>query len=217
MVSEAQPSAQRREYEARPNIRATIQGSPVPGDAHRGRGNRRSRHRAAPTGDKSRASIAAKIGCTAQTLHEWVKKADRDSGRTPGIPADVSEKQVEAESRELSKLNQQLEQRVADQVSEIERMGRLRRFLTPQVADLIVASGTEKQLGSHRREITALFCDLRGFTGFSENADPEDVSALLREYHAAIGEKIIKYSGTLERYAGDGVMALRFRIRGRSP
>jgi GAF domain-containing protein len=109
---------------------------------------------------------------------------------------------------ELTKLNQQLEQRVEDQVGEIERMGRLRRFLPPQVADLIVASGTEKQLESHRREITALFCDLRGFTGFSESSDPEDVMALLREYHAAIGEIIIKYSGTLERYAGDGVMVI---------
>jgi class 3 adenylate cyclase len=116
--------------------------------------------------------------------------------------------QVEAQSQEVVKLNQQLEQRVADQVGEIERMGRLRRFLPPQVADLIVASGSEKQLESHRREITALFCDLRGFTGFSESADPEDVMTLLREYHEAIGESIIKYSGTLERYAGDGVMVV---------
>ena len=107
---------------------------------------------------------------------------------------------------DLNRLNQQLEQRVTDQVSEIERMSRLRRFLPPQVADLIVASGAEKQLESHRREITALFCDLRGFTGFSEKSDPEDVMSLLREYHAAIGEIIIKYSGTLEHYAGDGVM-----------
>jgi class 3 adenylate cyclase len=109
---------------------------------------------------------------------------------------------------DLNKLNQQLEQRVTDQVSEIERMGRLRRFLPPQVADLIVASGTEKQLESHRREITALFCDLRGFTGFSESSDPEDVMALLHEYHAAIGGIINKYGGTLERYAGDGVMVV---------
>jgi class 3 adenylate cyclase len=109
---------------------------------------------------------------------------------------------------DLSKLNHQLEQRVADQVSEIKRMGRLRRFLPPQVADLIVASGAEKQLESHRREITALFCDLRGFTGFSESSDPEDVMALLREYHAAIGGIINKYGGTLERYAGDGVMVV---------
>ena len=109
---------------------------------------------------------------------------------------------------DLNKLNQQLEQRVTDQVSEIERIGRLRRFLPPQVADLIVASGAEKQLESHRREITALFCDLRGFTGFSESSDPEDVMALLREYHAAIGGIINKYGGTLERYAGDGVMVV---------
>jgi GAF domain-containing protein len=80
--------------------------------------------------------------------------------------------QLQARSEEVVKLNQQLEKRVADQVGEIERMGRLRRFLPPQVADLIVASGTEKQLESHRREITALFCDLRGFTGFSESSDP---------------------------------------------
>ena len=116
--------------------------------------------------------------------------------------------QVEAQSQEVVKLNQQLEQRVADQVGEIERMSRLRRFLPPQVADLIVASGSEKQLESHRREITALFCDLRGFTGFTESADAEDVMALLRDYHAAIGEIIIKYNGTLERYAGDGVMVI---------
>jgi adenylate cyclase len=116
--------------------------------------------------------------------------------------------QLEVQSQEVVKLNQQLKQRVADQVGEIERMSRLRRFLPPQVADLIVASGNEKQLESHRREITALFCDLRGFTGFTESADAEDVIALLREYHAAIGEKIIKYSGTLERYAGDGVMVV---------
>ena len=111
-------------------------------------------------------------------------------------------------TEEVVKLNQQLEQRVTDQVDEIERMGRLRRFLPPQVADLIVASGSEKQLESHRREITALFCDLRGFTGFTESADAEDVMALLRDYHAAIGEIIIKYNGTLERYAGDGVMVV---------
>jgi class 3 adenylate cyclase len=117
-------------------------------------------------------------------------------------------KELRERTQEVETLNQQLVHRVADQVNEIERMGRLRRFLPPQVDDLIVASGTEKQLESHRREITALFCDLRGFTGFSESADPEDVMALLRDYHAAIGEIIIKYSGTLERYAGDGVMVV---------
>ena len=115
---------------------------------------------------------------------------------------------LQERTQELSGLNEQLEHRVADQVGEIERTSRLRRFLPPQVADLIVASGSEKQLESHRREITALFCDLRGFTGFTESADAEDVMALLRDYHAAIGEIIIKYNGTLERYAGDGVMVV---------
>jgi adenylate cyclase len=117
-------------------------------------------------------------------------------------------KELRERTEEVEKLNQHLEHRVADQVGEIERMSRLRRFLPPQVADLIVASGSEKQLESHRREITALFCDLRGFTGFTESADAEDVMALLRDYHAAIGEIIIKYNGTLERYAGDGVMVV---------
>jgi adenylate cyclase len=117
-------------------------------------------------------------------------------------------KELRERTEDVEKLNQRLEQRVADQVGEIERMGRLRRFLPPQVADLIVASGTEKQLESHRREITALFCDLRGFTAFTEIEDVEDVMTLLREYHAAIGEIIVRYSGTLERYAGDGVMVI---------
>jgi len=116
--------------------------------------------------------------------------------------------QLETQSQELRALNQQLEERVAAQVNEIERMGRLRRFLPPQVADLIVSSGTEKQLESHRREIAALFCDLRGFTGFSESSDPEDVMTLLREYHSAIGRIIFEYGGTLERFAGDGVMVI---------
>ena len=116
--------------------------------------------------------------------------------------------QLEMRSQEIAKLNEQLEQRVTDQVGEIARMSRLRRFLPPQVADLIVASGTEQQLESHRREITALFCDLRGFTGFSESSDPEDVMTLLRDYHEAIGQILIKYGGTLERFAGDGVMVI---------
>jgi class 3 adenylate cyclase len=114
--------------------------------------------------------------------------------------------QLEKTSQQVVNMNQQLERRVADQVDQIERMGRLRRFLPPQVADLIVASGDESQLESHRREITALFCDLRGFTGFSERSDPEDLMLLLREYHAAIGKIVVAYNGTVGHYAGDGVM-----------
>jgi class 3 adenylate cyclase len=121
---------------------------------------------------------------------------------------EAKNKFLDSLSTKMAELNQELGKRVAEQVGEIERMSRLRRFLPPQVADLIVASGSEKQLESHRREITALFCDLRDFTGFSETSDPEDVMALLRDYHAAIGQTIIKYGGTLERFAGDGVMII---------
>ena len=113
-----------------------------------------------------------------------------------------------SQAAELANWNKTLEQRVADQLGEIERMGRLRRFLSPQVADLIVASGMEKLLQSHRGEITALFCDLRGFTRFSETSDPEDVMVLLRDYHAVIGQIVIKYGATLEHFAGDGVMMI---------
>ena len=116
--------------------------------------------------------------------------------------------ELASQAAELATWNKTLEQRVADQLGEIERMGKLRRFLSPQIADLIVASGMEKQLQSHRREITALFCDLRGFTSFSETSDPEDVMMLLRDYHAAIGQIIIKYGATLEHFAGDGVMLI---------
>jgi class 3 adenylate cyclase len=97
---------------------------------------------------------------------------------------------------ELRDLNQQLEHRVADQVGEIERMSRLRRFLPPQVADLIVASGSEKQLESHR-EITALFCDLRGFTGFTESADAEDVMALLLRRRCLLLQRLREFASAL--------------------
>ena len=108
---------------------------------------------------------------------------------------------------ELNKLNQQLEQRVADQVSEIERMGKLRRFLPPQVADLIVASGQKSSSKPPQGDYRAILRSA-GLYRFSESSDPEDVMALLHEYHAAIGGIINKYGGTLERYAGDGVMVV---------
>jgi class 3 adenylate cyclase len=115
-------------------------------------------------------------------------------------------KRLAGQAEELAQWNHTLEQRVADQLSEIDRMGRLRRFLSPQVAELIVSSGDERFLESHRREITVVFCDLRGFTSFSETAEPEEVVKVLREYHAALGRLIHKYEATLERFAGDGLM-----------
>ena len=101
-----------------------------------------------------------------------------------------------------------LEARVAAQVAEIERVGRLKRFLPPQVAEAIVSAGDDTVLESHRREVTVAFCDLRGFTHFAETAEPEEVMAVLGEYHATLGEIIYTYEGTLERFVGDGVMVL---------
>ena len=113
---------------------------------------------------------------------------------------------LEGQASQLAEWNRRLEQRVADQLSELERVGRLKRFLAPQLAEVIVSSGDEKLLESHRREITVLFCDLRGFTAFAETAEPEEVMGVLREYHAAMGVLIFQYEGTLERFAGDGLM-----------
>jgi adenylate cyclase len=115
--------------------------------------------------------------------------------------------QVQAQAADLATWNRTLEQRVADQVAEIERIGRLKRFLSPQIAQL-VSSGDERVLESHRREVTVVFCDLRGFTAFAEAAEPEEVIAVLREYHSALGALIDKFEGTVERFAGDGLMVL---------
>jgi len=113
---------------------------------------------------------------------------------------------IERQAAELAEWNRELEERVAAQVEELERMGRLRRFLSPQLADLIVSSGDDSFLESHRRDITVVFCDLRGFTTFAETTEPEEVMEVLSEYHAALGELIFRFEGTLERFAGDGLM-----------
>jgi len=113
---------------------------------------------------------------------------------------------VQSQAAQLVVWNQTLEQRVREQLAELERVGRLKRFLSPQLADLIVSSGDERLLESHRREITVVFCDLRGFTAFAETAEPEEVMGVLREYHAAMGTLIFQFEGTLERFAGDGLM-----------
>lgn len=107
---------------------------------------------------------------------------------------------------EIDTLNRSLAARVQEQVGELERVGRLRRFLAPQLAQAIVNAGDEKILENHRREIVALFCDLRGFTAFAETAEPEDIMTLLGEYHGAVGPLIRKHEGTLDRFTGDGMM-----------
>ena len=113
---------------------------------------------------------------------------------------------IAAQATELAAWNRELEQRVGAQVEALDRMGRLRRFLPPQIAELVLDSDDESFLQSHRREITVVFCDLRGFTAFAETVEPEDVMLVLGEYHAAVGELVHGFAGTIERFTGDGLM-----------
>ncbi len=115
---------------------------------------------------------------------------------------------LEAQTVQLTEWNRTLEQRVADQIAEIERISRLRRFLAPHVAESVISSGDDRILQSHRRDVAVVFCDLRGFTSFAETAEPEEVMEVLGEYHAALGEIIHRFEGTLERFLGDGLLVL---------
>jgi class 3 adenylate cyclase len=107
---------------------------------------------------------------------------------------------------EVAQLNRGLEARVAEQVEELGRVGRLKRFLAPQLAEMIVSQGDEKILESHRREIVVVFCDLRGYTAFTETAEPEEVLEFLRQYHGALGPLVSQFEGTLDQFSGDGIM-----------
>jgi adenylate cyclase len=109
-------------------------------------------------------------------------------------------------TEEVAELNRGLEERVAEQVEELGRVGRLKRFLAPQLAELIVSQGNEQILESHRREIVVVFCDLRGYTAFTETAEPEEVLDFLREYHGALGPLVSQFEGTLDQFSGDGIM-----------
>ena len=113
---------------------------------------------------------------------------------------------VTAQGEEIARWNATLERRVAEQVAELERVGRLKRFFSPQLADAIVAGGAADPLRSHRREISVVFLDLRGFTAFAEMSEPEEVSDVLSAYHAEVGRLILEHEGTLERFTGDGMM-----------
>ena len=107
---------------------------------------------------------------------------------------------------ELAELNRTLEQRVRDQVAQLDNLGRLKRFFSPQLAEMIVAGGADDPLKTHRREVTVVFLDLRGFTAFAETSEPEEIMGVLGEYHAAMGKLILEHEGTLERFTGDGLM-----------
>jgi len=113
---------------------------------------------------------------------------------------------VQGLAEERAEWNRTLERRVEEQVGQLEQLGRLKRFFSPQLAELIVAGGTDDPLKTHRREVTVVFLDLRGFTAFAETAEPEEVMGVLREYHAEMGKLILDHEGTLERFTGDGMM-----------
>ena len=114
--------------------------------------------------------------------------------------------QLEAQAVELANWNRTLEQRVADGVAEVAKLGRMKRFFSPQVSELILRGGNDDPMKSHRREITVVFLDLRGFTAFAETAEPEEVMGVLHEYHGEMGRLIMAHQGTIEHFAGDGIM-----------
>ena len=114
--------------------------------------------------------------------------------------------QTRLQAANLADWNQTLEKRVAEQVAELDRVGQLKRFLSPEVADLIIEQGDKSLLESHRRHVVALFCDLRGFTAFSESTEPEEVFDILQQYHQALGRLVSQYGGTIDHRAGDGLM-----------
>ena len=115
-------------------------------------------------------------------------------------------RRLEDQTGELALWNRELENRVQAQLGQIERINVLKRFLAPQLAEMIVSSGDERILETHRREIVIVFCDLRGFTAFAETGEPEEVRELLREYHEALGPIVIRSEGTLDHFAADGIM-----------
>ena len=117
-------------------------------------------------------------------------------------------RQLEEQAAQIAEWNARLETRVTEQVTQISQMSKLTRFLSPKVSDLIMAGDADDPLKTRRRDITVVFVDLRGFTGFTETAEPEEVMSVLREYHAELGREIMAYDGTIEHFSGDGVMIL---------
>jgi class 3 adenylate cyclase/PAS domain-containing protein len=135
------------------------------------------------------------------------------AGGTVTVMTDITDQKkaellVEKQAAELAEWNAQLETRVAEQVSQLGRFSKLTRFLSPKISDLIMSGDAHDSLKTRRSEITVVYVDLRGFTGFTESAEPEEVMSVLRQYHAELGRIIIEHDGTIEHFAGDGMMIL---------
>jgi class 3 adenylate cyclase/PAS domain-containing protein len=146
---------------------------------------------------KRRAEEASKLVTEKNRVLEALYSEIQDKNR-----------QLEEQAAQIAEWNAKLETRVAEQVSQLGQMSKLTRFLSPKVSDLIMSGDADDPLKTRRREITVVFVDLRGFTGFTETAEPEEVMGVLREYHAELGRAIMAYDGTIEHFAGDGVMIL---------
>jgi len=162
---------------------------------------KRSSQRAAFSADRTRKEIEVQFRLLSRTTDDLRKALAETEERVR-----ERTRQLEAARDQLAELNRTLEERVAEQVGQLERLGRLKRFFSPQLSELILTGNAEDPLKSHRREITVVFLDLRGFTAFAETSEPEEVMGVLREYHAAMGEVILAHEGTLERFTGDGMM-----------
>jgi adenylate cyclase len=161
----------------------------------------RSGQRAIFSADRTRKEIEVQFRLLSRTTDDLRKALGETEERVR-----ERTRQLEAARDQLAELNQTLEERVAEQVGQLERLGRLKRFFSPQLSELILTGNAEDPLKSHRREVTVVFLDLRGFTAFAETSEPEEVMGVLREYHAAMGEVILAHEGTLERFTGDGMM-----------
>lgn len=161
----------------------------------------RSRQRAVFSAERTRKEIEVQFRLLSRTTDDLRKALAETEERVR-----ERTRQLEAARDQLAELNRTLEERVAQQVEQLDRLGRLKRFFSPQVSELILAGTAEDPLKSHRREVTVVFVDLRGFTAFAETAEPEEVMGVLHEYHAAMGEVILVHEGTLERFTGDGMM-----------
>jgi len=150
------------------------------------------------------------VRCIAMGAEDYLPKPFNPVLLRARIGASLEKKRLRDQEvrylRELGEWNRTLEQRVQEQVTQLERLGRLKRFFSPQLAELIVTGGAEDPLRTHRRDVTVVFLDLRGFTAFAETSEPEEVMAVLREYHAEMGKLILEHEGTLERFTGDGMM-----------
>jgi class 3 adenylate cyclase len=145
-----------------------------------------------------------------QRAEEANKQVTEKNRILEGLFAELRDKnrKVEEQAAELAEWNATLETRVAEQVSQLGRYSRLTRFLSPKVSDLILSGDTDEPLKARRSEITVVYVDLRGFTGFTESAEPEEVMSVLRQYHSELGRLIVEHDGTIEHFAGDGLMVL---------